>query len=181
MVFSALDSGMTLDTSASRDDVCATQSAEGDLTIDFPLIHVFEKQRQYPRVKLSCSAKIGLKSKQIIPVLLHDISPCGVQIRCDPNAAKLINPKGSAVVEDKITVVVQIELDSRTVGLVQNSSTQKPNAYPQDKKVKFVAQVNPIYCTPCPRGGMALGLRFSAIPPDSRKILNLLLATALST
>ena len=153
-----------------------SESSQGDLTIDFPLIHVFEKQRHYPRVKLNCDAKIGLKSKQVIPVLLHDISPCGIQVRCDPKAADLINPKGNAVVEDKITVVVQIELDPRIVGLVPD-----PKAESKHKKVKFVAQANLIYCTPCPRGGIALGLRFSALPPDSRKLLNLLLATALST
>ena len=86
---------MSVELSMSQVDVSPQphpDGAQSDLTIDFPLIHVFEKQRQYPRVKLSCNAKVGLKSKQVIPVLLHDISPCGVQIRCDPNAAKFDQP-----------------------------------------------------------------------------------------
>ena len=56
-----------------------------------------EDQRGSPRVKLHMPVQIGLRGGQVVCARIYNMSPDGVQVRCETSAALLINPSGRAV------------------------------------------------------------------------------------
>ena len=64
-----------------------------------PLYRNFESKRAYPRVKLSMPVQIGLPGGRVVCARIYNLSPDGLQVRCDPGAARMIHPSGQPVAE----------------------------------------------------------------------------------
>jgi len=64
-----------------------------------PLYRGFQAQRAYPRVKLSMPVQIGLPGGRVVCARIYNLSPDGLQVRCEPQAARQIHPSGRPVGE----------------------------------------------------------------------------------
>jgi hypothetical protein len=60
-----------------------------------PLYQVHESRRGYPRVKLRMPVQIGLAGGRVVIARIYNMSPDGVQIRCDRATAASILPDTS--------------------------------------------------------------------------------------
>jgi PilZ domain-containing protein len=75
----------------------------------------YEEQRKYPRLRLDVPVIILCVGQQLIEGRIYDISPDGLQIRCNREAALAINPGAKQIsVQDKIMVNVIFSLPSNT-------------------------------------------------------------------
>ncbi len=59
----------------------------------------FEDRRKYPRLRLDIPVKVKYQSDKFVEARLYDISPDGLQIRCDQPTAGLIHPSGKPIPE----------------------------------------------------------------------------------
>ena len=67
--------------------------------------------RAYPRIKVrDATAELVLADSKRLTVGVHDISPDGIQIRCDVNAAKQLHPSDKTSPEDVPPLFVKIGL-----------------------------------------------------------------------
>jgi hypothetical protein len=73
---------------------CADDLAQ---TGKHPLYQQLESRRAYPRLQLRLPVQIGLTGGQVVCARIYNLSPDGMQIRCDPGAALVINPSGRAI------------------------------------------------------------------------------------
>lgn len=58
---------------------------------------MYEEKRDYPRVDVNKLAVVHKKDEYDVNVILHDISPDGVQLRCDRKTAYIIHPDGKFI------------------------------------------------------------------------------------
>ncbi len=75
---------------------------EGDSLEDtgrHPLYRSFESRRAYPRVRLRMPVRIGLKGGRVVCANIYNMSPDGIQIRCDRATARSIHPAGKKLRE----------------------------------------------------------------------------------
>ncbi len=63
------------------------------------LYDIYEEKREYPRVSLNALAALGLVDGFDVNVIVHDISPDGVQLRCNRKTAHMIHPSGKFITE----------------------------------------------------------------------------------
>ncbi|MDX1518946.1 MAG: hypothetical protein R3318_02405 [Gammaproteobacteria bacterium] len=61
------------------------------------LYDIYEEKREYPRVSLNALAALGLPDGFDVNVIVHDISPDGVQLRCNRKTAHMIHPSGKFI------------------------------------------------------------------------------------
>jgi hypothetical protein len=59
-----------------------------------------DEKRKYPRLNLHIPVKVQYAHGEFVEATLHDISPDGLQIRCDPSTAGIIYPSGRYILED---------------------------------------------------------------------------------
>lgn len=85
----------------------------------------FEDRRMYPRLNLQIPVRVKCQNNVYVNARLHDISPDGLQLRCDQTSAELIHPSGEYIVENNLaTVTVGFNLpqnDERSEIIVQCS------------------------------------------------------------
>lgn len=62
-----------------------------------PRYREMESRRAYPRMLLSQPVQIGLSGGRVACARIYNLSPEGMQIRCEPDAALAINPEGRAI------------------------------------------------------------------------------------
>ncbi len=60
----------------------------------------FEDRRKYPRLIMNLPVKVKNQQGRYIEAKLHDISPDGLQLRCNRKTAELIHPGGRQIVDD---------------------------------------------------------------------------------
>ena len=71
----------------------------------------FEDKRKYPRLKLHIPVKVQSQNGKCVNAKLYDISPDGLQIRCDQEMARVIHPGGKQIPEnDQPSVTVGFNL-----------------------------------------------------------------------
>jgi hypothetical protein len=63
------------------------------------LYDMYEEKRQYPRVKVNALTVVEKKGEYEVNAILHDISPDGVQLRCNRKNAHIIHPTGKFISE----------------------------------------------------------------------------------
>lgn len=61
------------------------------------LYNIYEEKREYPRIKIDILATVEKEDEYKAHVILHDISPDGVQLRCNRKNAMLIHPSGKFI------------------------------------------------------------------------------------
>ena len=71
----------------------------------------YEESRKYPRIKLKLPVRIYLDDDRCVVASIYDISPDGLQIRCNRERAAVLNPGGKKIDQKhNITVNVNFSL-----------------------------------------------------------------------
>lgn len=87
------------------------------------MYNLFEEKRAYPRIKVNCLAELtGTEEDTSVNVIVHDISPDGVQIRCNRKTAKEIHPSGKFI-EERNAPVVDMKFQLEIQGLMREIQT----------------------------------------------------------
>jgi len=60
------------------------------------VVKPYEEKRKFPRIIINSPVNIEFKGKKLTAVL-HDLSPDGLQMRCDRNTLKAIRPSGKFI------------------------------------------------------------------------------------
>lgn len=61
------------------------------------LYDLYEEKRGYPRITVDSLAEVHKSNEYRLNVILHDISPDGVQLRCNRETAHIIHPTGKFI------------------------------------------------------------------------------------
>jgi hypothetical protein len=70
------------------------------------LYDMYEEKRDYPRVSVNSLAAVHKQDEYDVNVILHDISPDGVQLRCNRKTAYIIHPTGKFMTEKTAPEIV---------------------------------------------------------------------------
>ncbi len=70
------------------------------------LYDMYEEKREYPRVSVNTFAVIHKEGEYELNAKLHDISPDGVQLRCNRKTAHVIHPTGKFITDKTAPEVV---------------------------------------------------------------------------
>jgi hypothetical protein len=114
----------------------------------------YDERRVFPRIKMHESAEILLGGK-VLPVVIYDISPDGMQLRCDREVAQVINPTGRRIEVGK--------------GPVVGFRCQLPL---RDGPAAFSAECQVWWFALTPQGQVALGFRFKDTSLKDRSTLS---------
>ncbi len=60
----------------------------------------YEEKRLFPRINIDRRVLIRLLDGNIVYAIAHDISPDGLQIRCDRTTAHVLHPSGKSITDD---------------------------------------------------------------------------------
>ena len=115
----------------------------------------FEDKRQYPRIVIDCPLTLLLAGAKVLKVQAYDISPGGIQICCDSDTVEQIYPSNDELnknVESVFGLSIVLPLEGR--------------------QAKIIVQCRVAYSTKTEDGNFALGLCFTQLKGESRKILN---------
>ena len=114
---------------------------------------VFEERRRYPRLIVKHRVEVRTSIGDLVDAVVHDISPDGLQVRCDRKAAKLIHPSG-AFIKPEDAPEVDIRL---SVALKKG-------------EVEVKADCRLVYIAVVP-GSIAFGMKFTKFDGDSANVL----------
>lgn len=71
----------------------------------------YEELRKYPRIKIKLPIKLFIDGDKYVNANIYDISPDGLQIRCNREVAVTLNPSGKKIkAEDELLVRTEFEL-----------------------------------------------------------------------
>lgn len=78
----------------------------------------YEEKRKYPRIILDCKGRLLVPGDQTIEVLIHDISPGGVQIRCDKQSAQILKTENDRATFDfEMTFILSLYEEKMNITL----------------------------------------------------------------
>jgi hypothetical protein len=83
-----------------------------DETGSHPLYSKLEQRRAFPRVRLRIPVQIGLPGGQVACARIYNLSPDGIQVRCDPITARRIHPSGETISDGsgpKVQVAIRLK------------------------------------------------------------------------
>ena len=118
------------------------------------ILEKYEEKRMYPRIVLDCPIAMALSNGKILETLVHDISPGGIQISCNQKTARILkaekeNLEKKAVPGFEINFMLPLE----------------------GKQMKVLIRCKPIYIVKLEDDAYAIGMQFTKIVEDSRKVL----------
>ena len=120
-----------------------------------PVLRYHEEQRDYPRVDLRVPVALSTRERRVIHATTRNISPGGMQIRCDRAAAQRLHPSGSHIAPGKgPPVIVRTKLPV--------CEGEQP----------FVGVARLTYVTPRPPDQIAFGLEFTRVQPSEQDKLD---------
>lgn len=94
---------------ASTTNVC--ESSRMNTSLSNQHCDFYEESRSYPRIKTRLPITLSLESNETITTSIYDISPDGLQIRCNRNIAAKLNPGGKRInVKDNVTIKAEFLL-----------------------------------------------------------------------
>jgi len=116
----------------------------------------FEDKRKYPRLIMRSLVKLQYQAGGYVDAKLHDISPDGIQLRCDRDSARLIHPSGEQIKGQQKPRV------SVTFNLIQN-----------DDSSRIIVSCSICYFAALTDGSneMAFGLQFRKFEGDSLRLI----------
>jgi len=127
-----------------------------------PLYRGLQARRGYPRVKLSMPVQIGLPGGRVVCARVYNLSPDGLQVRCDPETAHQVHPQARPVADGtgpEVLVVLR---------------TRDGN----DMRTQVV-RCRLTYVLPESRSEIILGFSFLHLLPAQRFAIDALLAASL--
>lgn len=110
----------------------------------------YEEKRKYPRIIVECSGRLLFTEKKDAEVVIYDICPGGIQVRCDRDTAQLLkHEKDKAAYDFGLTFVLPLT----------------------GKKVEIVVRCRLVYIVSMDNGIFASGMQFTSMDNQSRKLL----------
>jgi c-di-GMP-binding flagellar brake protein YcgR len=114
----------------------------------------YEEKRKYPRIIINCPLSILLPNNNLVDTTVYDVSPGGIQARCDRATAHLLKQLCENA-EQKKSVNIHINF-----------------IVPVNKKqVKIESTVKPVYILKLEQYVYAIGMQFIKMEGSSQKIL----------
>ena len=108
-----------------------------------PFYAIYEERRQYPRIVIDVPVQIQTQNEKSILADAYDISPDGLQIRCERLTARALHPSGRSLSDGngpQVDVTLYLPFPSGQLPLS--------------------ARCKLFYVAVCPRGDIAFGLQF---------------------
>ena len=62
-----------------------------------PLLRQYEERRKYPRVDLQVPVTVTTREGTVVDARLRNVCAQGVQLRCEPNSAQTLHPRGTRI------------------------------------------------------------------------------------
>ena len=121
-----------------------------------------EEKRKYPRIVVERPVTLLLSNAKTVKALAYDISPDGIQIRCDQKAVALLKPKGQELKKGEVTelgISLMLPLDG--------------------KQEKVVVRCKLVYIVTLEEDKYAIGIHFTKIIGESKKILKRFIESSL--
>ena len=118
-----------------------------------PMLSHFEERRSYPRIDYRGKVIITAGGKEVSG-RVRKISIEGLQIRCSPESAKILHPRGTHITKGQ-GPIVNLRLELPVEGS-QNS---------------FAAEAELTYITPRSKDEIAFGVHFKQIGLEDKKVL----------
>jgi PilZ domain len=117
-----------------------------------------DDKRHFPRIAVNLSVRMRRADGPVVSTTAHDITPAGLQIRCDRATALAIQPSGRYVAgEPGQRVLVRFALPLRAGSTVVDVESR-------------LAHLSILPDAPAERG-IALGLEFERFVGEGRKVL----------
>ncbi|GEM_PF-899033 len=88
------------------------------------LYDMYEEKRDFPRVSVNALAKIHKKGEYDLNAILHDISPDGVQLRCNRKTAHMIHPSGKFITDKtapEVVLTFSLSVDGKDKNVIVQS------------------------------------------------------------
>lgn len=88
------------------------------------LYDMYEEKRDYPRVSVNTLAEIHKKDEYDLNAILHNISPDGVQLRCNRKTAHTIHPSGKFITDKtapEVTLTFSLPIDGKEKNVIVQS------------------------------------------------------------
>ena len=127
-----------------------------------PLLRLYENRRRVPRVAMRLPALITTKDAKVLNVTVRNISADGVQVRCDPETARAIHPKATAIPpQGGAKLLLRFQLPVR------------------GKEHPFAARCHLRYMAALRKGEIAFGVKFDKIPLAGKAVLATYLVDAM--
>lgn len=133
-----------------------------DETGQHPLYRVHESRRGYPRVRLRMPVQVGLAGGRVVVARIYNLSPDGIQIRCDRLTAASIAPDTRRIAPGRgpeVLVVMRL-----TTG--------------QDTR-SHVIRCRLSYALPESADEVIMGLSFQELLPEQREAIDAALGASL--
>jgi len=133
-----------------------------DETGSHPLYARFEQRRAFPRVRLRIPIQVGLPGGEIACARIYNLSPDGIQIRCDSATARRIHPSGKAISDGsgpKVLIALRLKhgADTRT----------------------HVLRCKVFYLLPESRKEVIIGLEFEELKSEQRELIDAMMSASL--
>jgi hypothetical protein len=88
------------------------------------LYDMYEEKRAYPRVRVNALTKIYKKDEYDLNAILHDISPDGVQLRCNRKTTHIIHPSGKFITDKtapEVVLTFSLSVDGKDKNIIVRS------------------------------------------------------------
>ena len=134
----------------------STNKVEEHGGLVWQLVEKLDEQRQYPRIPLALSVTVRNEEKVKFTLGAVNISPDGLQLRCDVETARLVHPRGGTFVAENAP---HVDIGMR---LPVGGETRV-----------FTARARLLYLTTVdsePR--CVIGLRFEQVATQSERVLS---------
>lgn len=119
-----------------------------------PVLRHYEEKRRYPRVDVRVPVVVTAAGQDGLEVGMRNLSAEGLQIRCDPQTARKLHPKGTQIVAGTgAEVMVRFELEVKGV----------PTPFATTAQLRYITAKNP--------QEIAFGLKFMRLDLKTKKRL----------
>ena len=110
----------------------------------------YEEKRKYPRIIVDCPATLLFTENEEAEVLIHDICPGGIQVRCDRKTAQILK-----IEKDKAAH------DFGTIFILSHDGEQ----------IKITVRCRLVYMVKIGEAVFAAGMQFTGMDNANRKTL----------
>jgi hypothetical protein len=144
---------------SAREHIDASASGSASLK---SVLKAFEARRNYPRVSMRMPIRIGLPGGTVVVAETYNMTPEGLQIRCDRKAACAINPTGHSVPRGN---------DNHLMVMMRLESPEEIHSCVLRCKWSYMSMADD--------GEAAFGLEFSERSPEQTRALDTVFSHAL--
>ena len=120
-----------------------------------PLLRHFEDKRRFPRVDVRCDVVVTTTEHEVVKVRMRNLSADGLQIRCEPEVARVLHPRGTQIVGDNGPELM-LRFALQTV--------QGREDFAAEGQLRYIVAKGP--------GEIAFGVKFTRVSLETKKRLS---------